>query len=241
MKARENTVAKELPQPGIHPVRKPSMPGSQQKKIIHQGGVLGLPTLALCLVLAACTNQQMAEHFNETASMEAAMPDRVIDALKLKPGQSVADLGAGGGYYSLRFARIVQPGQVFAVDINADYLAVIRSRAAEEGIKNIQTVEAGETESNLAARSVDLIFLRDSYHHLPDRIEYFRKLRKCLKENGRVAIIDHKKQGFNFVSLFGHTTDPAVIRTEMEEAGYELVESFDFLPQQSFQIFRSRP
>jgi predicted methyltransferase len=162
-------------------------------------------------------------------------PDRVIRALGLRPGMVVADLGSGTGYFTLRFARAVGPsGRVFAVDTDRQLLEAIGRRAREARL-NVETVEASEDGSRLPA-AVDLVFLSNVYHHLPAQAPYFADVRSQLAPDGRVAIIESVAQGF-FRRLFGHATDPAVIRRAMGEAGYDLVATHDFVANHSFQIF----
>ena len=90
---------------------------------------------------------------------------------------------------------------------------------------------------NLPEKSVDLFFLRNVFHHLPDRVEYFKNIKKLLKDDGKIAIIDYKKKGFSFTGLFGHYTPENVLMDTMDKAGFSPLEKFDFLPDQLFIIF----
>ena len=90
----------------------------------------------------------------------------------------------------------------------------------------------------LPEAGLDLVFSRNVFHHLPEPQSYFAALKKYLKPGGRVAIIEHKKKGFGFVALFGHHTSRETIVQDMEKAGYSPVEAFDFLPDQTFTVFR---
>jgi predicted methyltransferase len=166
-------------------------------------------------------------------------PERVISALGLRPGMVVADLGSGTGYFTLRFARAVGPsGRVFAVDTDRQLLDAISERAREAAL-NVETVEASEDGPRLPA-PVDLVFLSNVYHHLPTQTPYFAAVRSQLAPDGRVAIVESVAQGF-FRRLFGHATDPAVIRRAMGEAGFEVAATHDFVDRHSFQIFRQAP
>jgi ubiquinone/menaquinone biosynthesis C-methylase UbiE len=184
--------------------------------------------------LSSCAS---ASHFNETAAAQKSQPDRILGTLSLKPGMRVADLGAGGGYFALRFARRVgERGKVYAIDVKPDYLDFIRARAEEKGLNNVTTLLAEENSSGLPDNSVDLVFLRDVYHHLQERPRYFERLAKALRKQGRVAIIDYHESGL-WHRLFGHSTPRETIIREMKEAGYRLIESHDFLERQSFTIY----
>ena len=165
-------------------------------------------------------------------------PDRVMDVLGLKPGNDVADLGSGAGYFTFRLARAVSPGgDVFAVDTDQELLRAISRRAAQDGLHNIETVASDD--GLVLPHPVDLIFLSNVYHHLPEQTRYFADARAVLKPRGRVAIIESRPVGL-LAGVFGHATDPALIRKAMAGAGYELETSHDFVDRHSFQIFRAQ-
>jgi precorrin-6B methylase 2 len=193
----------------------------------------------LIITLGACTSDYRAERFNRLASSPESMPGRTIDSLDIRQGQTVADLGAGGGYYALQFARKVGPrGRVYAVDINLKFLDYIARRADEAGIRNLEAVLADEDNSRLPDSSIDIVFMRNVFHHLPGGGLYFKKLSRILKPGGKIAVIEYKKTGgFSLSGLLGHTTPEEEIVTALTEAGYDRAECFDFLPRQSFNVF----
>lgn len=165
-----------------------------------------------------------------------ARPDEVVQALALIGGERVADLGAGGGYYTFRLARAVgESGVVYAVDVDAGLLRRIVRQAEREGLANVRTVRSSPDEPGLP-EPVELMFASQTYHHIPDRVAYFRRAERDLQPGGRIAIVEGKRQGLP--GLFGHATDAAVIRAELDSAGFRLVERYDFLPRSSFQVFR---
>jgi arsenite methyltransferase len=179
-----------------------------------------------------------AEMFNRKASSSKSKPAEVLKALELRNGQTVADIGSGGGYFALRFAEIVgSEGHVFAVDIDQDFLEFIKNSAKEKSLGNVETVVAAKDAAVLPEKGLDLIFIRNVCHHLPDRPEYFRKLKAALKPEGRVAIVEYRGGGFSFHMLFGHYVPKETIIKEMEQAGYQLEKDLDFLPEQSFTVF----
>jgi len=178
-----------------------------------------------------------AKIFNRAASNPKNKPDELLNVLKLRQGQVVADIGAGGGYFSLRFAEVVgKNGRVFAADTNQKFLELINEQCKEKRLENIQTILATGEELDLPEKSLDLIFMRNVYHHLRNRIEYFRKLRCFLKPNGKVVIIERSKP-LTLHGIFGHYVPRETIVEEMEEAGFAVDQEFDFLPNQSFIIF----
>ena len=180
-----------------------------------------------------------AKMFNKKASDPKSKPDQILETLALQPGQNIADIGAGGGYFSLRFADAVgRGGKVYAVDTNPEFLEFIGNSAVEKGLNNVKTVLATEGKLILPEKSLDFVFVRNAYHHLPNRVEYFRNLTGLLKPEGKIVIIEYKRGGlFSFHRIFGHYVPKETIVEEMEEAGYRLEKDSDFLPKQSFTIF----
>jgi ubiquinone/menaquinone biosynthesis C-methylase UbiE len=163
-------------------------------------------------------------------------PERVVAVLGLHAGDSVADLGSGTGYFTLRFARAVGPdGRVYAVDTDEDLLTAIADEAKSAGLANVTTVEASDSRLELAS-PVDVIFLSNVFHHLPDQAPYFAAARDQLAPGGRVAIVESIPRGI-FRRLFGHATDPALIESTMASVGYRRVASHDFVDRHSFQVF----
>lgn len=195
----------------------------------------------VCVLLgsAGCSAGCQAWLFNREAANQESMADRVVAALNIREGDSVADLGSGGGYFTVKFAEKTGPkGTVYAVDVDDAMLYRVSLLAREKGFINVETVTAGADNPNLPLRSVDLVFVRNVYHHLPEREKYFANVRAVLKPGGRVAIVEYqKKQGFTFTGFFGHQTPEEEVVSLMERAGYARKERFDFLARQSFNTF----
>lgn len=179
--------------------------------------------------------KESAKSFDDPARDTWQLPDRVIAALNLKPGQIVADIGAGTGYFSVRLAKSKAASKVYAADIEPSMVSYLRERAAKERLNNMIAVQAAADQPNLP-EPVDLVLIVDTYHHIGDREAYFRKLAKSLKPGGRVAIIDFKPDSpegppkeFRFpLKKF---------KSEMGKAGYKLAVQHDFLSRQQFLIF----
>jgi len=179
-----------------------------------------------------------APMFNKKASDPKNKPDEIIGAIGLEFGQTIADIGAGGGYFSLRFAEIVgELGKVYAVDINPEFLQFIKDIAKEKGLNNIITLLI-ENKLILPEKSLDFVFMRNVTHHLTNRVEYFKNLKQFLEPNGRIVIIEHKKdKKFSFHRLSGHYVPKETIIQEMKEAMYLLEKEFNFLPEQHFTMY----
>jgi cyclopropane fatty-acyl-phospholipid synthase-like methyltransferase len=164
------------------------------------------------------------------------MPDRVIQALDVREGMRVVDIGAGTGYFSVRLARIGPGVTVYAADIEPAMVDHLKKRASDERLSNVVPVLASETAPNLP-EAVDLVLVVDTYHHIGRRPEYFRDLRRSLRPGGRIAIIDFRKDAPEGPPVeFRFSAEQ--IRAEMRDAGFSLLEAHDFLPRQHFLVFR---
>jgi len=164
-------------------------------------------------------------------------PQRVIAALNLRPGDQVADLGSGSGYFTFRLAAAVgSAGKVYAVDIDPDMIDLIAKRAKQETASNIEPILAKSDDPSLPKTGIDLIFTSNTFHHIDGRVAYFSNLRNYLRPGGRIAIIDFDRRSW-LVGLFRHYTPSEFIKREMEQAGYALAQELDFLDRQSFLIF----
>jgi predicted methyltransferase len=165
-------------------------------------------------------------------------PDRVVQSLALAPGARVADLGAGGGYFTWRLADAVgQAGLVYAIDVDPDMTSHLEERSREQGYSNVEVVLAEFGDPLIPAGGADLIFTCNTYHHLEKREDYFRRAARYLRPGGRVAVIEFDGRGW-IQRWFPHFTAPEEIRREMEAAGFRQVETFDYLERQSFLVFQ---
>lgn len=178
---------------------------------------------------------ESAKLFDDPARDAWQMPDRVIAALGLRPGQIVADIGSGTGYFSVRLARSATTPKVYGADIEPEMVKYLRGRACKEGLGNVFSVQASADSPNLPER-VDLVLIVDTYHHIGDRETYFRKLQRSLRPGGRIAIIDFKPDSPEGPPKEFRLT-PGQFKSEMSKAGCKLAAQFDFLPRQNFLIF----
>ena len=176
----------------------------------------------------------------ETPGRDAwQQPDEVVEALDLEPGGRVADVGAGGGYFTFRLAEAVgATGRVYAVDVDSDLLAYVASQARKRGLPQVETLKASEAATGLPEACCDLIFLAHVFHHLPDPERYFRRAASALAPRGRVAIVESAADA---ESPSGHATAPERIAAAMSRAGFERTASHTFLAGQSYQVFALRP
>ncbi len=159
-------------------------------------------------------------------------PDKVIRSLGIQPGDDIADLGSGSGYFTFRLADATgATGRVYAADVDQSMNDYLAGRAREKGYDNVEIILAEYHDPALPESGVDIIFTSNTYHHLEDRTRYFANVQKYLRPNGRIAVIDFR-EGF-----FSHFTPDDVIKKEMKAAGYRLQREYGFLPKQHFLVF----
>jgi ubiquinone/menaquinone biosynthesis C-methylase UbiE len=167
-------------------------------------------------------------------------PQLVIDALEIKPGQTIADLGAGSGYYSFRIAPLVGPaGKVLAIDIEPRMLEAIAERARREHVGNVATVHSSAQDPNLAPGSVDLLFMVDVYHELEYPYEMMTTVRAALKRGGRVALVEYRGEDPDVLIKPLHKMSERQMRREMQAAGFRHVKTVRTLPLQHLIIFEA--
>ncbi len=164
--------------------------------------------------------------------------ERVMDLLGLKPGKSVADIGAGSGWFSVRAARRIAPsGTVYAEDINPEAITYIRQRAAHENLPNIHVIEGTPDNPKLMPASIDAVLMLKVYHEVANPLELLRNLRRALRPDARIGVIDRNGTGTD------HGVNASVVIHEMDEAGFVLSGRYDFTKadgQDYFLIFTQR-
>jgi ubiquinone/menaquinone biosynthesis C-methylase UbiE len=177
------------------------------------------------------------------ASQEAAdraawqKPDQILDALTLRPGQVVCDIGAGTGYFALRAAkRVGENGRVFAVDVEPRMLDVLRAKIEKTGVRNVTPVLAVAADPLLPPRSCDLVLIVDAYHHFPDRPHYLGRLAALLKPGGRLANVDWHKRKTDFGPELEHRIAREEFLADAAKAGLRLVAEPKILPHQYFLV-----
>lgn len=165
-------------------------------------------------------------------------PQQVVDALKLKDRDMVADIGAGSGYFTRRLASRVPKGVVYAVDIDEKMLQYIHQYVEKTNQPNIVTVLCSMNDPMLASASVDLIFISNTYHHFTNRADYNKRLALALKKGGRLVIVDYHKKQLPVGPPLDEKLAKETVVKEISTAGFKLAEELTFLPHQYFLIFR---
>ena len=153
------------------------------------------------------------------------------------PDAIVADIGAGTGYFSVRFAHMVPKGRVYGVDTEPDMVKYLAARAKREGLRNLTAIQGAPADPKLPGQA-DLVILVDVYHHIDARERYFSKLRGSLRSGGRVAIIDFRMDSPEGPPQAARI-EPEQVKAEFKRAGYTLDREHSFLPNQYFLVFRA--
>ena len=164
-------------------------------------------------------------------------PHEVIDALDLKPGEVIADIGAGSGYFSFRFAQHVGPGRVYAVDISPDMILHMNRRIRDMRIANITTVLAPPDDPLLADASLDRVVICNTWHHIEKQREYLTLLKKILKPGGQLVMIDYQKRQLPVGPPLEMKIAREDLVRQLEQAEFQLLKEHTFLPYQYFLVF----
>ena len=179
--------------------------------------------------------------FEEPGRDKRLQIDRVMDLLHITSGKTVADIGAGSGWFTVRAARRVGPsGQVFAEDINPEATRAIETRARKENLPNIHSILGTVDDPALPAASTDIVMMLKVYHEIAHPIPFMQHLRQSLRPGARIAIIDRNGSG----SGTDHGLPQGTLEKEMREAGYRRLAQYDFTKgdgQDYFLIFEPLP
>ena len=165
-------------------------------------------------------------------------PDRVMLALGIADGSVVGDLGAAGGWFTIRLAHFVgASGVVYAEDVQRQMIEAIERRVRREGLLNVKTVLGDTKDPHLPANRLDAILIVETYHEMEDPVTLLRNAARALKPNGRIGIIDYKKDGVGPGPSVEDRVDPEAIVRDAEAAGLRLLKRETFLPFQFYLIF----
>lgn len=165
-------------------------------------------------------------------------PDKVLKVLDIKPGASVADVGAGSGYFTFRLAKKVgKEGKVYAVDIQEEMLERLRRGAKKEKLENIVPIMGKEDDPRLPAAALDLILMVDVYHEFEFPYEMTQAMVKALKPGGRIVFVEYRKEDPEVWIKLVHKMTEKQVRKEMEVHNLRWVKTSEVLPTQHIVIF----
>ncbi|GMW03084.1 MAG: hypothetical protein AMXMBFR84_42200 [Candidatus Hydrogenedentota bacterium] len=186
---------------------------------------------------------QGAEWLERPERIDEERPDEVIAAMNLKDGDIVADIGVGSGFFARRIARKVGPGgKVFGVDIQPEMLDILKDLCAKEAVENVIPVLGAEADPKLPENAIDWVLLVDTYHEFQDPQPMLAKIKTCLKETGKVALLEYRLEGETAKHIKeDHRMSVRQVLAEWNAAGFELVDLMEFLPSQHFFVFAKDP
>jgi len=168
-------------------------------------------------------------------------PSKMLELLACKPGEVVADVGAGSGYHALRIAKTVGAvGRVYAVDIQTEMLEIIRAKAKKQGLKNVEPVLGTETDPKLPEGRIDTVLLVDVYHEFSHPYEMMEAIVKALKAGGRVALVEFRADDPKVPIKPVHAMTERQVLKEMEPFPLKHVKTFGELPWQRLIVFEKR-
>ena len=168
-------------------------------------------------------------------------PQEVVAALNLSPGEVIADIGAGSGYFTFSLARHVsERGTIYAVDVSPDMILHINRRIRDLKVSNVVSILADPDDPLLPVASVNRFFFCDSWHHIENGTKYLSLMKRLLKPRGEIVVIDfHKKE-----LPVGPPLEMRIARedliTQMEDNGFRLAKEHTFLPYQYFLVFTAK-
>jgi ubiquinone/menaquinone biosynthesis C-methylase UbiE len=176
---------------------------------------------------------------DRTERQQEEEPDRALDLIAIQPGMKVADVGAGSGYMTTRLSPRVGPtGKVYANDVQPALLQIIRQKASSQGLSNIELVLGTETDARLPEGAIDLVLLVDVYHEFSHPQEMLRSIRRSLKPEGRLVLIEYRKEDPSIPIADTHRLNAADARKEIGAEGFTFDQLISRLPRQHIIVFR---
>lgn len=172
--------------------------------------------------------------------MEEA-PERALDAIGIKKGDTVADIGAGVGYFTWRLAERVGPtGKVYANDIQSPMLEQLKKNIAARGLTNVVAVLGAEDDPKLPTAAIDLVLLVDVYHEFSQPRKMLAQIRQSLRPSGRLVLLEYRKEDPKVPIRLEHKMTVQEVRAEIEPEGFRFENSLEGLPRQHILIFRPK-
>jgi protein-L-isoaspartate O-methyltransferase len=168
-------------------------------------------------------------------------PGRALQLLNFQPGMTVADIGAGSGYYTVRIAERVGPaGKVYANDIQPEMLNILRRQVRQRKLENVEAVQGTEKDPKLPAKCCDAILMVDVYHEFSQPQEMLQRLKEALKDDGRLILLEYRKEDPYVPIRPEHKMSIKEAKLEVEAEGFRLAQVLHDLPWQHILIFRKK-
>jgi ubiquinone/menaquinone biosynthesis C-methylase UbiE len=168
-------------------------------------------------------------------------PDLALRLLRIRRGSTVADIGAGSGYWTIRLAKSVGPmGKVYASDIQAGMLTLLQQNVARAKIDSVIPVLGAVDDPKLPAESIDLAIMVDVYHEFSEPQKMLQRIREALKPDGRLVLLEYRAEDPNVPILRDHKMSKAQVKQELEHEGFKQSRVYDDLPWQHLFIFEKQ-
>jgi ubiquinone/menaquinone biosynthesis C-methylase UbiE len=191
--------------------------------------------------IAQVMGHQAAEWLERPEREREEQPSKLVKALKIQPGEVIADIGAGSGYYTFRLAPLVGPkGKIYAEDVQKEMIDIIRQRIKEKKIANVEPVLGTTTDPKLPAESVDRILLVDVYHEFDQPYEMTQAMVKALKVGGKLVFVEFRMEDPAVPIKLVHKMTEKQVLKEMEPHPLRWVKTLEVLPWQHIIIFEKK-
>ncbi|MGZ4972488.1 MAG: class I SAM-dependent methyltransferase [Limisphaerales bacterium] len=191
--------------------------------------------------IAPVMGHQGAEWLERPERHAEERPDLLLQALKLKPGMNVADIGAGTGYFTWRMAKLVAPkGSVYAVEIQQEMLDMLATNVVAHGTTNFHSILGTVTDTHLPTNKIDLVLMVDVYHEFDHPLEMLESIWRSLSPNGRVVFVEYRGEDPNVPIKPLHKMTETQVRKEAELLPLQWVETIEILPRQHIIVFKKK-
>ena len=181
--------------------------------------------------------EKWAELFEDPERDTWQQPDFVIKSMSIQPDNVIVDIGSATGYFPVRFAKVVPQGKVIGVDVEKDMVAYLNNRAREEGIHNLTSI-LGEFHNPKIPEPADIVFICNTYHHIENRVTYFKNIKNKFRPDGKLVIVDFRKGDLPVGPPDKQKISPKHVIKELEKAGFVLTQHQEDLPYQYMLTFK---
>ena len=192
--------------------------------------------------LASPMSYQGADWLDRADRETTEQPEHVLDVLGVKEGMTVADVGAGSGYFTVRIGKRVGPrGRVLATDLQPEMLDLLRTKVSKANLVNVVPLLTTESDAKLPRKELDLVLMVDVYHELPRPAATLAQVRVALRPEGRVTLVEYRGEDPDVPIKPEHKTTLVQVRRELEANGFVFRSSDESLPQQRIIVFTAAP